>query len=43
MDRIAPHWLEDLFGGLVCIVVLATMIAENPWSLLLIALCAIVT
>lgn len=33
--------LEDTIGAVICAVVIAAMVAENPWAILLIAFCAV--
>lgn len=33
--------LQDTIGAVICAIVIAAMVAENPWTILLIAFCAI--
>lgn len=35
------HLASEIGGGLICLIVIAAMVAENPWTILLIAFCAV--
>lgn len=35
------HALEEIGGGIICLAAAGAMVAENPWSILLLALCVI--
>lgn len=35
--------MKEVFGGAICVLVLGMMVAENPWSVLLIAACMVLT
>jgi hypothetical protein len=39
----AWHPVWDTLRAALCLTVIAAMVAENPWSILLIVLCAILT
>jgi hypothetical protein len=33
--------LSEIGSGLICLIVIAAMVAENPWAILLIVFCAL--
>lgn len=42
------RWLNmrtahEIIGGAICILAIGVMVAENPWSVLLIVICAVLT